>query len=137
LGIKRGVLAGQPVAQHQRQPRAQKGERQAADHLIRLEADGDDAVGQAEDARGQHRQQQPQPRVSRGQRHAETGHGADQHHAFDAQVQDARPLGQQFADAGKEQHGAGGQTGVQDDFQIHAASPAAFWSARVRTSRTL
>jgi hypothetical protein len=86
---------------------------------------------------GQHRQQQPQPRVAGGQRHAEAGHGADQHHAFDAQVQYPDRSASISPMLAKSSIGAGGQTGVQDDFQIHAASPAAFWSARVRTNRTL
>ncbi len=59
---------------------------------------------QAEQARDQHCGEESQPWIARIHGHAEGGHGPHQHHALNAQVQNAGSLGENLADGGKEQY---------------------------------
>ena len=79
----------------------------------------------------QHCHQQPQPWIADIDRHAVGRHRADEHHPFQAQVQDAGPFGEDLADGGKEQHCPAGDTGVQNNYPIHIQFPSC-----ARTIRT-
>ena len=48
----------------------------------------------------------------------ETGDGADQHHAFDAEVDDAAAFGDQFAEAGEDQRRGGGKRAGEDQGEV-------------------
>ena len=109
----------QALAKHQAQADGGEIERQAADHLIGLELDGDDGMDLAEQAAGQHGHDHAQPWIAGDQRHGDARHGANQHHALDAQVEHPRPLGEDLPDRGEEQHGASGDPGLQNDDRVH------------------
>src|SRR5690606_3594289 len=51
----------------------------------------------------------------------ETSHCAYEHHAFDAQILDARTFGEGLADGGDEQNSAGGNTGAENFDPVHWA----------------
>jgi hypothetical protein len=74
--------------------RAQKGERQPANHLVSLQGDGDEGVDLAEQSGCNHRYQHTQPGVPGGNGDTISAHRAHQHHTFDAQVHHARTLGE-------------------------------------------
>ncbi len=113
----------EPLAQDTRQAHAEERQGQAADDLVGLEVDGHDAMQEAQQAARDHARQQPEPRVAGGDHGREADHGADQHHALDAQVQDAGSLGEDLADRREEQHGARRHARRDDDDGVHGQTP--------------
>ena len=65
-----------------------------------------------------HGQHQAEPRVDL-RTDLEAHQRAHEHHARDAEVDDPGALGEQLADGGEEQHGAGGDTGRQRQLEVH------------------
>ena len=53
---------------------------------------------------GDHGCGETEPGIARGQRRAEAGHRAQQHHTFYTQIQHPGALGKDFTDAGKQQN---------------------------------
>jgi hypothetical protein len=85
-----------------REPDRGERDRRARDDLIRSRHDGDRGEHRGERHPGQHGQCQSRPRPGGGcaQR---GGQGAREHHPFEPQIDDARPLGHRFAGRGQQQ----------------------------------
>ena len=101
--------------------RAEEGEGQAGDDLVGPQRDRHHAMNEAEQAAGQHRDQDPEPRIAGGHAGGETRHCPEQHHPLNAEVEDAGPLGEDLADRREEQDGAAGNTRGEDVGEIHQA----------------
>ncbi len=95
--------------------------------LIGARGDGEERMDQREQpaggAGGQQCHDQRHPgRAVQALRNGEPADGAHQHHALDAEVQHARALGEQFAEAGQQQRRSVGDGGDRDrdrDVVVH------------------
>ena len=136
-GIARGQRhdrAGirQPVAQHPRETGAEERQRQAGDDLLGAQVDRDDGVDDAQDPAGEHRHDQPDPRVAGRGRDGEARHRPHEHHPLDPEVQDARALREDLADGREQQDRAARDAGREDEGEVdHVAAVA----RRVTTTR--
>ncbi len=138
--VKRGSVVDRPdaresVAQDARQPCAQEGESQARDDLFGPEMDGHHGVQEAQQPAGEHRDDEPEPGVPRRGGHGESGHGPEQHHPLDPEVQDTGTLGEDLADGREQQDRPAGDPGRQDEREIDHVGAVAVASAG-RPTRT-
>ncbi len=101
--------------------RAEERQRQAGDDLVGAQRDRHHAVDEAEQAAGQHRDHDPEPRIAGGHAGGEARHRPEQHHPLDAEVEDAGPLGEDLADRREEQDGAARDARGEDVGEVHQA----------------
>jgi hypothetical protein len=91
-------------------------------------------VEDAQQPTGEHRHDEAEPRIARRCGHGEPGHGAEQHHALDAEVQDPGTLGEDLADGREQEHRATRDPGRQDQREVdHVAVAAAAVGRPMRT----
>ena len=69
-------------------------------------------------------------------RHGESGHGPEQHHALDPEVQDTGTLGEDLADGREQEDRPAGDPGRQDQREIdHVGAVAAASAGRPTRTR--
>ncbi len=87
---------------HRRQACAHKGQSQPAYHLIGAQRDRNKGVEQGQRTADAGRGEQSQPWVACGMGHPVGGHGSQDHHAFDTQIEHTGALGKDLANRGEE-----------------------------------
>ena len=103
------------------QPRPEERQRESGHDLVGAQVDGHHAVDHAEQAAGEHRRQDAEPRIACRHPDRESDHGPEEHHPLDAEIQNARPFGEDLADRSEEQDRAAGDAGCQDVREVHQA----------------
>ncbi len=104
----------------------EQGERQAGRHLIGLQVEGEETEHQRHRDAGGGGGQKSDGAAAGGEGRRETGHRPDQHHAFDAQIEDAGAFDHSFAERRIDQRRGGHhRAGNHRNQRIHVTAPSA------------
>ena len=117
--------ADEARADHGRQADAEDRQREAGRDLIREQRKREDAEGERHQHAGERAGDDAERAAAGGDGDRESGHGARQHHALDAEVEDARFFHDELAERGVEQRRRGADDGDQHQrggIQVHAGA---------------
>ena len=114
-----GCFYADVVLPHQgREPEPEECKCKAGGHLVGEQNLGQDAEEQAQKGAADGRPDEPKQRRSGADGHDKTADRAGDHHAFDAEVQNAGPFHDQLADSGQKDRGGRHHEGGQKQDRV-------------------